>query len=68
MTGLLNSWLDETILLPHQHLQPMKAETRAIWELLFTNISMFDDLRLVKAQIGGNCPDFRHKESEICLW
>lgn len=51
--------------------QPMKAETRALWEQLFANFTLFDDLRSAKAMMGGNMvaiPDFRHKESEECLW
>ncbi|MEW5302653.1 MAG: hypothetical protein WDW36_005415 [Sanguina aurantia] len=49
----------------------MKPETRALWEQLFADVTLFDDLRAAKAMMGGNMvaiPDFRHKESEACLW
>lgn len=42
-------------------LQVMKAETRAIWEQLFTDITQFDDFRQFKTEQGGNGSDFRHK-------
>lgn len=47
---------------------PIKAETRALWELLFTDMSQFDDFRLFKADKGGNGPDFSHKASGDSLW
>lgn len=46
----------------------MEAETRALWEELFKDISRFDDFRLCKAERGGNASDFRHKESGKGLW
>lgn len=46
----------------------MKAETRALWELLFVDISKFDDFRRFKADRGSNAADFRHKQSGESLW
>lgn len=47
---------------------PLKAETRALWELLFTDFSQFTDFRVYKAERGGTAPDFRHKETGQGLW
>lgn len=47
---------------------PLKAEKRALWELLFKDSSQFNDFRLHKADRGGNGPDFNHKESGLGLW
>lgn len=44
------------------------AETRALWEQLFTDIRQFDDLRPLKAYSGGIGPDFNHKVSKKGLW
>ena len=46
----------------------MKAETRALWEQLFTNFSQFRDFRSYKAENGGNGPDFKHTETGEGLW
>lgn len=46
----------------------LKAETRAVWEQLFDDITMFDDFRQFKAEQGGVGPDFRHKETGLGLW
>lgn len=49
-------------------LQVMKDETRAIWEQLFADITLFDDFRAYKAELGGNGADFRHRETGTGLW
>lgn len=46
----------------------ISAETRALWEELFTDITQFDDVRAVKALKGSNAPDFSHKASKKGLW
>lgn len=46
----------------------MKAETRALWEQLFADVSQFDDLRDSKAGMAANAPDFKHKQSGEALW
>lgn len=48
--------------------QGMKTETRALWELLFKDMSQFKDFRSYKANKGGNGPDFKHEESGAGLW
>lgn len=44
------------------------AETRALWEQLFTDIRQFDDLRPLKVYTGGVGPDFNHKVLKKGLW
>lgn len=46
----------------------MKAETRALWELLFTDFTQFQDFRTFKAERGGTGPEFKHIESGAGLW
>lgn len=46
----------------------MKATTRALWELLLTDFSQFEDYRNFKADMGGNAPEFKHIESGEGLW
>lgn len=46
----------------------MSASTRALWELMFEDISQFDDYRQVKAERGGLAADFRHRETGEGLW
>lgn len=46
----------------------MKEETRAVWELLFSDMTLFDDFRKYKAEVGGNGADFRHKVTGLGLW
>lgn len=46
----------------------MKDEVRAIWEQLFSDITLFDDFRKFKADKGGRGADFRHKETGHPLW
>lgn len=46
----------------------ISPETRILWELLFTDITQFDDFRRYKAEVGGNGPDFRHRATEKPLW
>lgn len=47
---------------------PLYAAKRALWELLFTDFSQFDDFRTHKAVTGGIGPDFRHMASGEGLW
>lgn len=46
----------------------MKADKRALWQLLFKDPSQFQDFRQLKADKGGNGSDFRHKETGEALW
>lgn len=46
----------------------MKAEKRALWEQLFEDISQFEDFRQLKADTGGNAPEFKHRETGEGLW
>lgn len=46
----------------------MKAETRALFQQLFTDITQFEDYRQFKLERGGNGPDFKHKLSSQGLW
>lgn len=46
----------------------MTSEQRKLWEQLFTDVTQFDDFRHFNAQMGGNRPDFKHKESGQPLW
>lgn len=47
---------------------PMKAEKRAMWELLFSDFSQFQDFRSLKAGQEGNTADFRHIKTGEGLW
>lgn len=46
----------------------MSARQRALWELLFSDFSQFEDYRRYKAESGSNGPDFKHKETDKGLW
>lgn len=46
----------------------MTDETRAQWELLFTDFTKFNDFRHFKTEMGGNGPDFKNKQTGESLW
>lgn len=53
--------------------QGMPPAKRVLWELLFADMSQFDDYRQNKADSAEegnhvNIPDFRHKQSDVGLW
>lgn len=47
---------------------PLKAETRVLWQQLFSDVSKFEDFRHFKSEMGGTGPDFRHIETGNGLW
>lgn len=43
-------------------------EKYALWEQLFSDMSLFEDCRAAKSLQGGNGPDFKRKVGGQGLW